>query len=91
MYEQVDGVSMGSSMGPLLANTIMTQLEKTVIKPVIEKGTIKLYGFYVDDALFLVKSNDIDRIHKALNNLTRTSNSLLIDLKMKYLIFLILR
>ena len=30
LYEQTDGVSMGSSMGPLLANIIMTELEKLI-------------------------------------------------------------
>ena len=33
IYEQKDGVCMGSSLGPLLANVIMTDLEEKVIKP----------------------------------------------------------
>ena len=28
LYEQIDGVSTGSSMGPLLANIIMTQKKR---------------------------------------------------------------
>ena len=49
LYEQIDGVSMGSSMGPLLANIIMTELENTVIKNLVDNGTIKFYGRYVDE------------------------------------------
>ena len=43
LYEQVDGVSMGSSLGPVLANIIMTELEKVVVKKLIDDGTIKFY------------------------------------------------
>ena len=31
IYEQTDGVSMGASLGPVLANIIMTELEKAVV------------------------------------------------------------
>ena len=31
LYEQVNSVSMGSSLGPVLANIIMTELEQVVI------------------------------------------------------------
>ena len=43
-YEQVNGVSMGSSLGPVLANIFMTELEKKVIKPLINNGTIQFYS-----------------------------------------------
>ena len=33
IYEQKEGVSMGSSLGPIMANIIMTELEDKVIKP----------------------------------------------------------
>ena len=36
---------MGSSLGPVLANIIMTELEDVVIKPFIANGTIKLQYF----------------------------------------------
>ncbi|XP_066910788.1 uncharacterized protein [Clytia hemisphaerica] len=67
LYEQIDGVSMGSSMGPLLANIIMTELEEIVVKPLIDNGTLRFYGRYVDDTLVLVKPDDIDQIHTQLN------------------------
>ena len=33
LFEQTDGVSMGGSLGPVLANIIMTEFEQTVVKP----------------------------------------------------------
>ena len=35
IYEQIDGVSMGSALAPVLANIIMTELENTMIKEFI--------------------------------------------------------
>lgn len=32
LYEQIDGVSMGGSLGPVLANIIMTEFENIVIR-----------------------------------------------------------
>ena len=31
IYKQTDGVSMGSSLGPVLANVIMTEFERLVV------------------------------------------------------------
>ena len=67
IYEQKDGVSIGSPLGPVLANIIMTDLEKNVIKKFVNNGTIKFYGRYVDDTLLVIKPKDIGRIHQALN------------------------
>ena len=68
IYEQIDGVSMGSSLGPVLANIIMTELEKCIVKPLIEEGFIKFYCRYVDDTLLLVKPEHIAEIHERLNS-----------------------
>ena len=58
---------MGTSLGPVMANIIMTELEDKVIKPLMNDGTIKFYCWYVDDTL-LVKLQDVSRIHKLLNS-----------------------
>ena len=55
IYEQRDGVCIGSSLGPLLANVIMTDLKEKVIKPLINDNTIKFYARDVDDTLFVIK------------------------------------
>ena len=68
IYKQIDGVSMGSPLGPLLANVFMTELEKDIIQKLIDKKFIKFYIRYVDDTLLLVKDEDIDPILKELNS-----------------------
>ena len=66
LYEQTDGVSMGGSLGPLLANIIMVELESKVIRPLINDGTIKFYTRFVDDTLLLLKEDDIERVKSEL-------------------------
>ena len=66
LYEQTDGVSMGGSLGPLLANIIMVELEAKVIRPLIEDGTIRFYTRFVDDTLLLLKEDDIERVKAEL-------------------------
>lgn len=67
IYEQIDGVSMGACLGPVLANIIMTELEKAVVDDLIQKGLIKFYARYVDDTLLLVKPEDTDEILRRFN------------------------
>ena len=62
LFKQIDGVSMGSSLGPVLANIIMTELEKIVVFDLINSGLIKFYITYVDDTILLAKENDVDNI-----------------------------
>ena len=67
LYQQKDGVSMGSSLGPVLANIIMAELEDVVIKPLITNGTIKFYTRFVDDTLLVIKPENVKKVHNALN------------------------
>ena len=53
---------MGGSLGPLLANIIMTEFEQTVVKPLIDRKLITFYCRYVDDTLLLIKADTIDLI-----------------------------
>ena len=68
IYEQVDGVSMGSSLGPVLANIIMTELETAIVDNLFNTGIIKFYVRYVDDTLVLAKPEDFDEILSQLNS-----------------------
>ena len=49
IYKQTDGVSMGASLGPILANIIMTELERVVVDRMVQDGNLKFYVRYVDD------------------------------------------
>ena len=73
IYIQIDGVSMGSALGPLFANFYMGHLEDKIFQ-LIDKPSI--YLRYVDDILVLTeKVSDIENLKQVLH-----SNSVLSSL-----------
>ena len=66
--KQTDGVSMGSSLGPVIANIFMTELEKFILDELINDNIVKFYIRYVDDTLLLAKPEDTDKILKKFNS-----------------------
>ena len=58
---------MGSSLGPVLANIIMTELDDVIIKPLVADGTIKFYSSLVDDTLLAIKPENVSQVNKAVN------------------------
>jgi hypothetical protein len=67
MYKQIDGVAMGSPLGPLLANVFVGHYEKLLFSRI---PTPLIYLRYVDDTFVLFKSSqDIENFHSELNNL----------------------
>ena len=67
LYEQTDGVCMGSSLGPTLANIIMTEMEKEILPNLLNSGIIKSYIRYVDDTLVMLKTAEIDNVLRIFN------------------------
>ena len=57
-YDQVDGVSMGSPLGPVLANLFMGYHEKIWLQE-FDKGKVLMYKRYVDD-IFCMFRNEKD-------------------------------
>ena len=58
IYEQLDGVSMGESLRPVLTNIIMIECEKVIVAKLIEDGIIKFYisrylTYYQDNRYFM--------------------------------------
>ena len=72
IYKQIDGVSMGSSLGPVLSNVIMTEFERLVVDKLIKDGLIKFYIRYVDDTLVLAIVEDLDNIMKQFNSFDKS-------------------
>ena len=76
LYEQINRVSVGSPLCPLMANVMMTELERRVVKDLFNKGYLKLYIRDMDDRLVLMKKSDVTIVLQALNgfhkNLTFT-------------------
>ena len=68
LYDQIDGVCMGSALGPVLANIIMTELERIILPKLIESDIIRFYIRYVDDTLVLIKEDRIDEVLAAFNS-----------------------
>ena len=60
IYSQIDGVSIGSSLGPTFANIFMGYLE---FKLVDESSSQVLYLRYMDDSLVISQT---EKINKAL-------------------------
>ena len=50
---------MGFSIGPVLANIILTEFECVIVWELIIDGVIKFYKSYEDDTLVLIKFFDI--------------------------------
>ena len=66
-FHQIDGVTMGSSLAPVLANLFVTQLEEENMNR-ITKNKIRTWFRYVDDIFAIVKGKDIE-IHEILESI----------------------
>ena len=71
MYEQTDGVSMGESLGPVLANIIMTECEKVIVNQLSENNIVKFYVRYVDDTLLVLRKKYIDIVLNKFNSFNK--------------------
>ena len=78
LYLQIEGVAMGSPLGPTFANYYMGHLEETILDIDIQKP--KLYGRYVDDIFLLVNNqSEIEHLkqlyeHKSILKFTYELN-----------------
>ena len=64
---------MGSSLGPLMVNVIMTELERVVVKDLLNKRYLKFYIQYMDDTLVLMKKS-VTMVLQALNGFHKNLN-----------------
>ena len=71
LYDQIDGVCMGSALGPVLANIIMTELEKLILPKLFEDGVVKFYARYVDDTIVMIKEDKVDSVLQQFNKFDR--------------------
>ena len=67
LYQQIDGVSMGSPLSPIMANIFINNFENKHIEELINKG-VKSWDRFVDDTCVIVRSKDnADEILNYLN------------------------
>lgn len=80
LFEQIDGVAMGSPLGPTLANAFLAHFEQTWLNNCPNEFKPALYRRYVDDTFVLFKSPDhlvpfLNYMNKQHSNIEFTSES----------------
>ena len=55
MYEQIDGVIMGATPGPVLANKIMTEEWRHLNEELMKDKIVIFYARYVNNTLLIIK------------------------------------
>ena len=66
IYIQIDGVAMGSPLGPVLANVFMVELESLLVPKLNDH--VKNWRRFVDDTIVYVKRGSIEYVLSALNS-----------------------
>ena len=66
IYKQVDGVAMGSPLGPVIANVFMVALENDLVPKISEK--IGLWQRFVDDTFTFIKEKEVENVKSILNS-----------------------
>ena len=72
LYQQVDGVAMGSPLGPLMANTFMCSIERNLVD---NHHMLSFYRRYVDDTITIQRNltaardflDTLNNCHQSLN------------------------
>ena len=78
LYKQIDGIAMGSLLGPTLANFFMVHMKNTLIdnrSNYCSRPNSKLYLLYMDD-IFAIFDNQ-EACSKFLKDLNRQQHSIL--------------
>ena len=66
MFRQVDGVAMGSPLGPVLANIFMAELESQLIPKL--SHNLSVWFRYVDDTFTIIRDGEIENVKNVLNS-----------------------
>ena len=59
---------MGGSLGPVVANIIMTECEKVIVDKLMKRKVIMFCTRYVDDTLLIIKKRDIKYVLNQFNS-----------------------
>ena len=65
---------MGSSLGPPLANIIMAEMEKIILKKFIDDNILLFYGRYVEGTLVVIKREHSKFIQDIFHNFDKNLN-----------------
>ena len=64
LYRQIDGVAMGSPLGPVLANIFMVYLENSLVP---QLDDVSLWYRYVDDTFTFIRKGKAEEVQRKLN------------------------
>ncbi|XP_066936747.1 uncharacterized protein [Clytia hemisphaerica] len=64
-YQQIDGVAMGSPLGPVIAGIFMVELETNIVPKMSD--SVKIWKRYVDDTFCVIKKGKDNIILRELN------------------------
>ncbi|XP_066923228.1 uncharacterized protein [Clytia hemisphaerica] len=78
-YQQIDGVAMGSPLGPVIAGIFMVELETNIVPKMSDN--VKIWKRYVDDTFCVIKKGKDNIILKELNKDEHVKGELNIFLK----------
>ena len=67
-YTQIDGLSMGSKLSPLISNLYCNLMEQKIISKWLNKGIVVNYQRYVDDIFLCIKKNNHQNLLNESNN-----------------------
>ena len=94
-YEQIDGVAMGSPLGPTLANVFLCHKEEEWLKKCPEKFKPVYYKRYMDDTFLLFRSKqNIKMFFRYINSRHKNMSFTLeeeSDIKLPFLDILVIR
>ena len=82
---------MGSSLGPVLANIILSEFENIIVPELVNSGVIKFYRKYVDDTLLLIRPIDIQFVLDKFNSFEKNLKFTFDDFPDGYVYFLDLK
>ena len=66
IYQQCDGVAMGSRLGPVIAGIFMVELKNLLIPNLMEH--MSPWKRYVDDTIAVIKLSSIEHVLSILNS-----------------------
>ena len=68
IFQQTEGLSMGSSLSPMMANILVNDLEQKIVKKYEKNSKIVHYTRYVDDSIIIIRKNSLRLFLKEMNS-----------------------
>ena len=68
IFQQTEGLSMGSSLSPMMANILANDLEQKIVKKYEKNNKIVHYTRYVDDSIIIIRKNSLRLFLKEMNS-----------------------